>query len=274
MSEREDTGTQPVFPPEIEEIIFSLCIQQGLQNTKSLSLVAKRVHEWLKPHLYKVAMLYDNTSHYGRPNFDSQVLKKHGRYVRHILLWEVGSEEAYFLQPSTCLSWCPNIMDIALWHPGTVYDEDLIDRLLGLPLTHISFDITRFHNDLTKHSISKRVSFTSVTHLDLNGMRITLPVEKIKGYFPSLTHMALNKERELSAEAILGCWGDQFEVLIWYTNLDSETGDRLPDDPRFIALPQTWAWINEWHEATKDGPSSIWRRAEEEVRRRRQGLGM
>ena len=44
MSGREDT--QPVFPPEIEEIIFSLCIQQGLENSKTLIFVAKRVYEW------------------------------------------------------------------------------------------------------------------------------------------------------------------------------------------------------------------------------------
>ncbi|TFK69502.1 hypothetical protein BDN72DRAFT_959571 [Pluteus cervinus] len=269
MSEPEDT--QPVFPPEIEEIIFSLCLHNELEDSKNVVLVAKRVYEWMKPQLYKVAIVHYDKTYYGRPKITSELLKIHGHLIRHILHWITTSDsEACFQQPATCLSLCSNVVDIALWDAETIYDEVLIDRLLALRLTHLSFDVTRFHLGLTKCSITKRVAFIFITHLDLQGMAVGVQVGVMKGYFPSLTHMALNEERKLPAQAILDCWGNQLEVLIWYINTSSgHSTDSLPKDLRVVVIDQSCEYVHDWHEATKGGPSSVWRRAEGEVKRRR-----
>ncbi|TFK64500.1 hypothetical protein BDN72DRAFT_846545 [Pluteus cervinus] len=268
------SSSDPAFPLEIEEMIFSLCVQNDLKNGKNLILVAKRVYEWLKPQLYKVVILHDESdddSHFGRPKCNIELLKTHGHHVRHILLWEsdIISDDPRLYNPATCLSWCPNVVNIALWRVETTYNEHLIDRLLSLPLTHLSFDVTWLDEELRRHAISKRVCFTSITHLDLNGMEITLRVEKIKEYFPSLTHIALGEALELPAKAILDCWGDQLEVLIWYSYDDNG----VSDDPRVVVISEPRQYVHDWNEAAMDGPSSVWRRAEMEVKRRR-GVGM
>ncbi|TFK64499.1 hypothetical protein BDN72DRAFT_901510 [Pluteus cervinus] len=269
MPDPESEEIQPAFPPEIEELIFSLSAQSDLESSKILIFVAKRVYEWLKPHLYKVAILHDNQADCGRLELDSKLLKIHGHHVRHLLLWYRPWDEMFVHNPATFLSWCPNVVDIALWRVETVYDGDLVDQLLALPLTRISFDVTRLNDDITKYSISKPISFTSVTHLELNGMEIRFPVDKIKGYFPSITHMALEEDLKLPVKDILDCWGDQLEVLIWYHGTKS-----VSDDPRVVVLSPSGEYVRNWNEATKDGPSSVWRKAEEEVKRRRRDAGM
>ncbi|TFK62177.1 hypothetical protein BDN72DRAFT_848943 [Pluteus cervinus] len=264
------SSSNPAFPLEIEEMIFSLCVQNDLRNSKNLILVAKRVYEWLKPQLYKVVILHDDKSHFGRPKCNAELLKTNGRYVRHILLWDVVSDDPRLHNSAACLSWCPNVVDVALWRAGTTCDENLIDRLLSLPLTHLSIDITWLDEEIMDHAISKPMWFTSITHLDLIGKVITLQVEEIEDYFPSLTHIALAKSMGLPAKAILDCWGDQLEVLIWYFYDTS----KVYDDPRVVVISELRQYLHDWNEAATDGPSSVWKRAEMEVNQRRQGVGM
>ncbi|TFK69495.1 hypothetical protein BDN72DRAFT_959564 [Pluteus cervinus] len=265
----EPEDIEPAFPPEIEEFIFSLCAQGGLDNCKPLIFVARRVYHWLRPYLYKVVIFHEDRRHYG-PRLDGKSLKIHGSYIRHILLWGVISEEQCLHDPATCLSWCPNVVDVALWDSDISYDQTLINQLLALPLTHLSFDVTVFHSHLTRYSTSKSASFTSVTHLDLIGAEVKLRVSKIKEYFPSLTHLAINEKRRLSAQVILDCWGDQLEVLIWYINRSqADPAHSVPDDPRVAVIYQVWEYVREWNKATEDGPKSIWRIAEAKVEGRR-----
>ncbi|TFK69473.1 hypothetical protein BDN72DRAFT_612614 [Pluteus cervinus] len=144
--------------------------------------------------------------------------------------------------------------------------------LFSLPLLRLSFDITWFHKELNKLPIPKPLSFTSVTHLHLIGMDVTLRAEEIELYFPNLTHMALNGDMDIdecvSHQSILDCWGDQLQVLIWHTI----SQDSVSDDPRVVLMAPIWNYVHDWNEATKDGPSSVWTRAEVEVERRRRSV--
>ncbi|TFK69496.1 hypothetical protein BDN72DRAFT_878452 [Pluteus cervinus] len=276
MSNSQSEDIQPAFPPEIEEYIFSLCLQDGLDSCKPLILVAKRVYQWLRPHFYKVAIFHDGKRQCGRPRFDSRLLKTHGPYVRHILFWGMRgidiSEEtrgSHVQKHATYLSWCPNVVEVALWDFDTSYHENLIDQLLALPVKRLSFDITLFHNELTNSSITKPISFRSVTHLHLIGKEITLQVKKLNKYLPSITHIAINEARHLSAQGILDCWGNQLEILIWYINRSSSNHESgVPDDPRIVIIDQPRDYVEDWYRATEDGPGSVWRIAEAEVKGR------
>ncbi|TFK60808.1 hypothetical protein BDN72DRAFT_965510 [Pluteus cervinus] len=261
--------SDPAFPPEIEEIIFSLCVQTDRENNTNLLLVAKRVDQWLRPQLYKVAIVHDNRRYFGRPRFNGELLKKYGQHVRRLLLWPVSTDESCLHKTATCLSWCPNVVDLTLWQPDPGYDQRLVDQLLSLPLLHLSFDITRFHNELMKWPISRTVSFTSVTHLHLIGIHITVRAEEIKQYFPNLTHMALNGNMGISHNSILHCWKNELKVLRWHT---SQTNS-VSDDPRVVVMQPVRNYVHDWNEATEDG-SSFWRRAEVEVERRRRDAGL
>ncbi|TFK64391.1 hypothetical protein BDN72DRAFT_846637 [Pluteus cervinus] len=277
MSEPKDT--QPIFPPEIEEIIFSLCAQSNLEKSGNLILVAKRVYHWLKPQLYEVVIFHGDDTH-GRLRFDSNLLEVHGQHVRHILFWDlaIGTHKRYYDDPATCLSRCPNIVNVALWNPYTVYDGTLVDQILSLPLTHLSFDVSSLHYALTKYSLSKPLIFKFVTHLELIGLDISATMDEIERYFPSVTHIALNADRGLPAQDILRCWKNKLQVLVLYFGR-SIFGDNVriadvPDDPRVIVMPQSQDYVYDWNEATRDGPGSIWRKAEVKVKRRRSEFGL
>ncbi|TFK60807.1 hypothetical protein BDN72DRAFT_965509 [Pluteus cervinus] len=261
---------QPVFPPEIEETIFSLCAQSGLKNCKNLTLVAKRVYEWLQPHLYKVAIVHNNRTYFEGPKFNRTLFKKYGQHVRQLLLWPLPSDDSYLHKTATCLSWCPNVVDLSFWQPDPGFGKILIDRLLSLPLQRLSFDITGFHKELMRWTISGTVSFASVTHLHLIGTSIKLREEEIKQYFPNVTHMALNGSMGLSHNSILDCWKDKLKVLIWHTYLSNS----VSDDPRVVVMQPVWDYVGDWRDAREDGPKSVWRRAEVEVALRRRNAGL
>ncbi|TFK60811.1 hypothetical protein BDN72DRAFT_965512 [Pluteus cervinus] len=201
---------EPVFPPEIEEIIFSLCLQSNLRESGNLILVARRVYQWLRPRLYELLMFNTIWPHgpHQRPKFKIDVLKVHGRYVRHILFWSAKFNQNL----ETHLAWCPNLVNLAIWNEAD-YSSALVNQLLSLHITHLSFDITAFHGGVWKNSMPE-TSFKSVTHLDLIGSEIALKANQIKKYFPSVTHIAFNGDEGLSAVDVLDCWKGQLEVLI------------------------------------------------------------
>ncbi|TFK69474.1 hypothetical protein BDN72DRAFT_959546 [Pluteus cervinus] len=264
---------EPFFPPEIEEIIFSLCIQSDLWKSRHLILVAKRVYQWLRPQLYELALFYGGNIP-RRPRFRSKLLKMHGQYVRHLLIWESFDFDSVECglddSPGKCFSWCPNVVSIALWGIKMRYDRTLVDQLIRLStsLTHLSFDVSLFDSRLKGYSISTKVSFPSVTHLELTGYPIRLNWDDIRKYFPSLTHLALRAHIGLLAQ--LDDCGDQLELLIWYSDalLDPST---QPKDPRIVVMsgPQRYDIVNDWVDGAKDVPSSIWRRIEQQVTSRR-----
>ncbi|TFK62896.1 hypothetical protein BDN72DRAFT_964271 [Pluteus cervinus] len=269
MSELEEA--QPIFPPEIEEIIFSLCAQSDLENSRNLILVAKRVHQWLIPQLYEVAIFHSVKVH-GQPRYSSDLLKSHGRHVRHIMIWVVDVEEICFQDPATCLSWCPNLVNVALWSSATLYHDIMVDQLLGLHLTHLSFDVTLLHSAIRVRNSATlaQVSFPSVTHLELIGLDITFEAKQIREYFPSLTHISMRGDRRLSAQDMLNCWGSRLKLLIWHTDrptfivdsgMDPTTSTSVPDDPRVVVLPRTRNCADDWNESARGGPRGYWRMA-------------
>ncbi|TFK64497.1 hypothetical protein BDN72DRAFT_846542 [Pluteus cervinus] len=261
---------EPVFPPEIEEIIFSLCAQSDLSNSRNLIFVAKRVYTWIGAQLYKIA-IFNSDMPTGVPRFHPDLLEVHGRHVRHIMFW-LGT---YPYDRATCLSRCPNVVDVALWEHDTIYDKKLMDQLLGLHLTHLSFDVTLLHAAITKEFPSTTASFLSITHLEPIGLDITLTAEEIKQCFPSVTHMIVDGGQGLSAQSILHCWGDQLKVLIWfeeasaYPEIAPNNVHDLPNDPRVVLIDQKRDYVNEWNERARDGPKSIWKEAETIIECRR-----
>lgn len=188
----------------------------------------------------------------------------HGPHVRHILFW--SDENAQRLE--TCLSWCPNVVDIALWNPVTDYTTSLIQLLLSLRITHLSFDISTFDFGVQNFGPSE-AAFRFVTHLDLIGPRIFLKAKKIKTYFPSVTHIAFNEDERLSVADVLDCWKDQLEVLILTRRPKSFPS---PNDPRITVLRQHREFMKEWIAVAEDQSSSMWRLGKVAVERQRCGL--
>ncbi|TFK71471.1 hypothetical protein BDN72DRAFT_958035 [Pluteus cervinus] len=269
-------GPQQVFPPEIEETIFSLAVQTDWANATNLILVAKRIHQWLIPQIYKVAIFYDSRSE-DRPTFSSRALIRHGEHVRHILFYTGSS--ALVHQPEECLAWCPNLLNVALWIvPSDLYDSNLVNQLLRVRLTHLSFDFSCFRVAFERNpEILLPISFPSVTHLELVNTQSFVSPQELDEYFPAVTHLALNAAVDLLASItndILELWTDRIRVLIWYVGVSYQqqapsvlSKSDYPDsssDPRHVVIEYGRGFVGTWYEGA-NGRLGIWKLAEEAI---------
>ncbi|TFK58349.1 hypothetical protein BDN72DRAFT_966370 [Pluteus cervinus] len=274
---------QPIFAPELEELIFSLAAHDDLKLAGKLVLVAKRVRKWVMPHIYNV-VIFEITRESLVPhrNLSLEDLEKNGKYVRHLMVRHgaFGLEERF----AACVISCPNLRSLALWiSSNEVYSPEMVESLLRMELEYLSFDIGEFAGNLARQGRTLSHPFHTVTHLELTGATRIDP-HQVKDYFPSLTHLAITSlgDTQISAlRDVLKIFGDRLEVLIWYfwefrTPDVSRSGPRLArtrdyiaeDDPRLVVLWYGADFVRTWHEGVKGG-QGIWKIANEAVRARR-----
>ncbi|TFK69497.1 hypothetical protein BDN72DRAFT_878453 [Pluteus cervinus] len=280
-------SAQPIFPPELEELIFSLSVQDDLKLAGRLLSVSSRVRAWMIPHIYKIVIFQ-----YGSGTGDNiqvpygeqvDVVAENGKHVQHML---VHSGPASFLKENiaACIARCPHLRSLALWIGNGTYSPELVESLQALRLEYLSFSIGAFTGGLEKQGRLLSSPFLSVTHLQLTPERTQLKAQQVKDYFPALTHLAMtsiyangDKLREM-----LNIFRHQLRVLIWYpwtascdgAGLEKPcvgcTSDWFPEpDPRIVILFRVNS-ANIWHEGVTGG-FGIWRVAEEAVQARRDG---
>ncbi|TFK61077.1 hypothetical protein BDN72DRAFT_965387 [Pluteus cervinus] len=283
--------TEPIFPPEIEEYIFSIAVHTDWNCAKRLVFVAKRVHEWIIPQIYEVVNFYHLVIPGERPKATSGNLIQYGKHVRRLMLHHNlrPGESPRISEPNTglhhslgeCLSWCPNVVDVALWVTEEQFDDVLVNQLLSLRLTHLSFDIGAFESVVPNHTgRSPPVSFEHVTHLELTGVDVRPVPQEMKKTFPSLAHLSLSGECSPISllNEVLDCWKDQLKTLIWYLG-ESDSGpmviptatykseheaSNLMDDPRIVIFQDGRDCVETWYESSKGG-LDMWLIADEAV---------
>ncbi|TFK61700.1 hypothetical protein BDN72DRAFT_849449 [Pluteus cervinus] len=275
-------SSQPIFPPELEEVIFLFALQDDLKLVGTLVLVAKRVHDWVIPRFYEVVIFrYASEPHIPHRSLSLQHLAGNGKHVRHLLLHDHSPGRRLDDHFSGCIDRCPNLCSLGLWIPDNSFTPGLVGGLLRLRLKYLSFDISGLVPALEKQGVST-VLLPTVTHLELIGATKVDP-HLVKSYFPALTHLALtgigNTPITVLRDA-LDVFGDQLEVAIWYlwNAGDTKTSPRVErtskyiivDDPRFVVLRYGANFANTWHEGVKGG-LGIWKAAEEAVQARRLG---
>ncbi|TFK73050.1 hypothetical protein BDN72DRAFT_835377 [Pluteus cervinus] len=278
---------EPKFPPELEESIFSFALHADWQNSVKLILVAKRVYYWLLPQIYEVVVFHSHRVENGRrPRCSSRNLVQYGKNARYIMFYNSQGPDRTGLHDTLtdCLSWCPNLIDVALWVKDELYEEVLVNQLLSLrQMTHLSWDFSAFQLGLAKFGYKPPRTFTNVTHLELIGSYKVVNPYKVQEYFPSLTHIAFTARGQTPIEAlreVLNCFKDQIEVVIWY--LGDSDDHPMPtvfptsswirsDDPRIVVLDYGHDFVDTWYEGTRNGPS-LWKVAEDTVKARR-GIG-
>ncbi|TFK66738.1 hypothetical protein BDN72DRAFT_899568 [Pluteus cervinus] len=150
------------FPPELEYEIFLFAFQNDHKDAKNLILIAKRVFDWLIPHVFRVVTLYD---YHSTPiRFNESVYQRYGHHTRHLL---IGSPKL-----GKYLHLFPNIIDMALW---IRYDPIYLPLLLQLPLARISINpeallctqllqvlTSLTHLEITDYDYSDHDSFRSI----------------------------------------------------------------------------------------------------------------
>ncbi|TFK59581.1 hypothetical protein BDN72DRAFT_883906 [Pluteus cervinus] len=273
---------QPAFPPELEEFIFSLAIQNDLRLAGRLLLVARRVYEWSIPHIYEVVIFRANKESVPHQNLSPELFVEIGKHVHHMLV-QTGS---YDLEGETisCIARCPNLRSLALWIGNNfTYSQEVLNNLLSLKLKYLAFRIGAFSGGLAKQGRTLSFPLSSVTHLELLGEIARVNSHQVKEYFPALTHFAINSFGILNLSGlkeVLDTFGNQLEVAILYALQFGKADSRSPtvgvafmgDDPRLVMLWHGASSVDTWHDGVKGGPG-IWTIAEEAVQARRAELG-
>ncbi|TFK66750.1 hypothetical protein BDN72DRAFT_961533 [Pluteus cervinus] len=160
-----DLGSLPRLPPELEFDIFLLTFQGNNKEAKNLILVAKRVFDWLIPHIFNIVRLDEV-----RPlptKFNESAYIRYRKHTHHLFI-ESSSSREY-------LPLFPNVVDLAFWADVNQNDVPL---LLQLPLTRIS----------VAPSPGLFQIFSKVTHLDL---LTPLSIDEDLTYLPKLTHLSI-----------------------------------------------------------------------------------
>ncbi|TFK72680.1 hypothetical protein BDN72DRAFT_836000 [Pluteus cervinus] len=161
----------PRLPPELEYEIFLLAYQDDHKRAKDLILVAKRVFDWLIPHVFSVVMFAEEDQTFPI-KFNEATYKKVGHHVRHLF---IDSDLQRYLHLF------PNVIDLAFWADNNAIFPH-IPNLLQLPLICLS----------TRASTELFAVFAKLTHLDLiaafdpdsTGIKSVL-------YLPKLTHLCV-----------------------------------------------------------------------------------
>ncbi|TFK65764.1 hypothetical protein BDN72DRAFT_880721 [Pluteus cervinus] len=172
--------TDPVFPREIENTIFTyaLALKAKDESALDLMLVAQRFHTWLFPELIRTVVVQPNRGGYPS-RWDISTIEKYGIHVRNLFLWTRGSPS-----PTRFLAHCPNVTNLLLW---TDEKDFPIDQLGQLRLTHLSVELS-----IIPHMTPEVTElFHKITHLEEIG-RLTSErdLERLKE-LTSITHLAI-----------------------------------------------------------------------------------
>ncbi|TFK69581.1 hypothetical protein BDN72DRAFT_840182 [Pluteus cervinus] len=220
--------SDPIFPPELEEVIFTnaLAVKSDGESALNLLLVARRIHyAWLMQTLIKtIAISHRRVSSLRKYPFrwDISTLERYGMHTRHFFIWESDFQQEG-IKPAQYFSSCPNITN--LWCDSDL-DQDDVELFSFLPLTHLSIDL----NLLPEPTAKILQIYSGITHLEtFNGFNLPSELDQKTPlqYFTSLTHLAITEEHD--QDFIPFFFGNipTLQVLIFRRRSDGVGGSRL-----------------------------------------------
>ncbi|TFK63099.1 hypothetical protein BDN72DRAFT_902689 [Pluteus cervinus] len=238
----------PILPLELERVIFVLTLQ--VQNEPAhpvnLLLVAKRVHEWLIPVLYKTIVRHSSRTYPLNVNASSPSLAitTYGRYTQNLLMeYKAGEDD----EVANTLHYCPQIRRLALWGGVSLIGatrnmlklNSVTELSVNVPQLNIPFidwDHSKIDPKGTAHpeyveqveefQIKYRDFLSKITHLDISGHFDD--VTKVEDMGPALKHLKdlthlcvpdLKGFTRLIKEVVKKC--PKVGVIVWIVNLKS-----------------------------------------------------
>ncbi|TFK65769.1 hypothetical protein BDN72DRAFT_179786 [Pluteus cervinus] len=254
----------PIFPPEIECIIFLTAFElKPVDNDiVDLLLVAKRVHEWLIPKVYQTLVVQRIPPYREYPiRLTINNLRKYGHHTRNFFV-SLGSTR--WIAQDQYFSFCPNITNLVL-RTKTQLDRTHLERISSLSLTHLSVDMI----GPPSSTPGLFPLFSGITHLCV--FRSLLSGDTTR--FTSLTHLAiLNTYNEAVCTSILENHPKlEVLVLLQWGFVVGVTGsfDLGVDDPRIVRITyRDEVLVEDWLSDVKEG-RGMWGLADEKVRQRK-----
>ncbi|TFK66115.1 hypothetical protein BDN72DRAFT_844740 [Pluteus cervinus] len=242
-------SSPPCLPPELEYHIFLLAFQVDHKEAKTLILIAKRVFDWLIPHVFNIVRL-----NWARPlptKFNEPVYKRYGKHTRHLFIESSGSEYLHLF---------PNVTDLAFW---TRCNQTHIPILLQLPLTRVSL----------YPSLELFPVFSNVTHLDF--LTSLIDEDSVGSvlqplvYLPNLTHLSVLPNTSTETLELFLDKGrcPQLKVVILWGDSDNDFAELDDDcwseyegsDPRVLHVKCEPRW--DWEVGARGGVD-MWEFAE------------
>ncbi|TFK69580.1 hypothetical protein BDN72DRAFT_959455 [Pluteus cervinus] len=257
----------PIFPPEIEQVIFTdaLGLKHDGESPLDLLLVARRVHTWLMEVLIKTIAF---TLRRGTParkypfRWEINTLERYGMHTRHFFYWEGGTHPDR-IEPARYFALCPNITNLVLWIGRGLNQAD-IESFSHLPLTHLSINVY----GLPKATPKLIQFYSRITHLEnVSGFSSSGggSDSTTLRYFTSLTHVAIPDEDE----NLFGCIPTlQVLVVSRVGTTGLEIGGSGTDDPRVVEVTYgPNSQVEEWLLDVQEG-RGMWGSADNVVRER------
>ncbi|KAJ7177122.1 hypothetical protein C8R46DRAFT_1078197 [Mycena filopes] len=267
----------PVFPAELERIIFETVAHMRPVSIPRLMRVANRVKIWLEPILYRTLSLCEDIKHIppGYLPFRSDsvldLIRSNqfpGKAVRHLLLQTEGDRPLL-------LSSCPSVE--YLWINPDL-GPDVFPAIEGMPLKRLYCNLTALFGPDRPLDFTHRM-FSLLTHLEIS---ISLwhddepsALENLV-LIPNLTHLAFRDPifKDLWLPLLRGC--PLLRVLLVLDcdlryELNGELEPAVLADPRFVEMHIGWTrYTTEWIIGAHTD-IDYWSRAEEFVEKRRLG---
>ncbi|KAJ7616136.1 hypothetical protein FB45DRAFT_237821 [Roridomyces roridus] len=270
------TFLPPKLPPELEREIFELAAQSDPLSVLQLMLVAWRIHDWVKPLLYRVVLLQGQ---FVLKKVSSYPWESSSRYTSISLSILQQSVKHLYIQmaPSNVTE---HVLSAAsgvenLW-VRTMLEESSEGRLVAaLP------NVRRLHCNYSLILDALDVettppAFSRLTHLEIFG-EVDPDIWEELALIPNLTHLAvddgwvdgpllldlLDRFKSLHVLIML-CWPDRPTL-----DLDDEGMHQLVKDPRFVRTA-CLDRMADWKSGALTGVD-YWSRADDFLARRRAG---
>ncbi|KJA18361.1 hypothetical protein HYPSUDRAFT_961922 [Hypholoma sublateritium FD-334 SS-4] len=261
-------GDTPLcLPLELERRIFEMSSysRNDSKHLFNLLLVARYVHDWIKPILYQTFLQSPKTRVPDIERYPTLDLNKIGKFGRNLLF----SEEISHFQVTSLLSIFPNVENLAIWTNRTdlAHFQGCVE-FQRLPLRRLSVFVASLTNIRLVGA-----PFQSLTHLELIRTRKE-PWDSWKPLtaLPRLTHLLINSViPEKIAGNLLQLCPHLFCLiqLVSVYVVDKWTEEKRAHlcsnggDHRFVSLTYTseFHFIRDWQEGLNGGLDS-WARSD------------
>ncbi|KAF8171066.1 hypothetical protein K438DRAFT_2024161 [Mycena galopus ATCC 62051] len=259
----------PALPPELERQIFELCALDLPVCIPKLMLVAKHVHEWVEPLLYRTIIMVEYSMGVeGLPFFTDDILSSVFRRkpadffhntVHHLKL--VNSSEAKRILPL-----CTGVENLSLYQSADRWIP-LIER----------FRLRRLYTDFKCLPPATHPMFSRLTHFHLCGDPEDMESAcYIISALPKLTHLSLDGDDLVFKSPRILESSRSLRVLVFFEYYATEWTiaevTELTRDERFVVMQSAsiYDYDEDWYAGVQHG-TDYWRLAEAFVTKRRAG---
>ncbi|KAF7345248.1 hypothetical protein MSAN_01901400 [Mycena sanguinolenta] len=274
----------PIFPPELEEMIFTTTAKLNPTMTPTFLRLARRFRIWLEPLLYETisdrhpgqikTVIASMSSNSKPPSFLQTT-------VRRLYLSQYNSISR--LNTLKLLQLCTNVEDLV--DLGHFVTPQLLPVVAGLPLRRVAINVDQLSNFGTIPRIDfAPLVFPFLTHISIIDSHIftdRFPPAASLASLPALAYLSTNRNIgwHTLGQILEAC--PKLKVLMHVCDSDRTDDARKMaastpfPDPRFVVVVVHTTFLERWEAGTtQDGGIDLWVEVEDfVVQRRKEGTG-